>query len=460
MPEISAAQLQEWTSGIWSSKPSTNIGSVVHDSRQMRPDALYVAIRGERFDGHDFIENAFELGGSAALVEKGRALPGRACLEVEDTSRALLDLAAGYRSLLGGLIVGITGSAGKTTVKELIVSILSQRGDTCATPGNWNNQVGMPLSLLAMERSDNFGVFEVGMNQPGEIGLLSGILKPICGVLTSIGMGHVGAFESVDGIADEKVQLLRALPPEGVAILDRDSRRFDFCCASTDARIVSCSLREEQADYFGQPNDDGSMLTVVDRLHDRTFSIPMPLPGSHMMRNVMQAIAVAGECGVSSQEIVQGLQDFDPPAMRWQTEQVAGRTVINDAYNANPVSMRSAIKTFAGMNGFSEKWLVLGSMRELGGYERDAHLAVGSELSRYTWRGLIVVGEIAYGIAVGAAAEGAAIGCVYQVQTVEEASEILREQAGADAGVLLKASRLDRLERVLDELREPAGERS
>ena len=451
MPEFNATQLAIWTRGVWSRKPLVPLGAVIHDTRQMTAGALYVAIPGERFDGHTFISDAVELGAAGVLCSTGRAVEGVPCLEVDDPLQALLDMSRGYRRELNGLITGITGSAGKTTVKDLITLMLSQRGSTASTPGNWNNHIGLPLSILGMQRSDDFGVFEVGMNRPGEIAPLSQVLNPLCGVITSIGLGHAGAFNSVEEIVQEKAELIRALPPEGVAVLDRDSSRYAFLASQTQARVVGCSLREH-SDYFGQPNEDGRILVIEDRARGEMFDLPMPLPGTHMMRNVMQAVAVVREFGASVEEMKAGVETFAPSSMRWEEVPIGDRTVINDAYNANPLSMRSAIKAFAGLPGAGEKWLVLGAMREMGLHEEHSHRFVGSFLSKYAWDGLIAVGETAERIADAAEDAGAEIGKVFRAEDTTQAARILMETSSPDARIFLKASRGEKLETVLIEM--------
>lgn len=454
--DFSADTLQVWTRGRWTQKPAGPITRIIHDTREMKKDALYVAIPGERFDGHDFIPSAMELGACAVLCSVGRGLEGVPCLEVEDPEKALLDLAQGHRQQLRDLIVAITGSAGKTTVKDLLAAMLSQRGRTAATRGNWNNNIGMPLSLLQMEPGDDFGVFEVGMNRPGEIRALVNVLQPLVGLVTSIGLGHAGAFRALEEIAEEKSSLLYDLPPHGVAIIDVDSRWEDFLRDATDARIVGISLHKEEAEYFGQPGPDGKTLQVKDRAHNETFVLPLPSPGTHMMRNVLQATAAAREFGLTAEEVADALENFEGPAMRWEEVPVGNRLIINDAYNANPVSMRVAIKTFAGLGNPQEKWLVLGGMRELGRFSEHSHSEVGRGLSKYTWAGLVVVGQEAHLIADAAEEMGAAIGQVHRVNSIAEAVAVVKAHAGDRAGILLKASRADRLEGVLAGLQKEA----
>ncbi len=449
MPTFPPSDLAAWTAGTWTRLPEREITAVVHDTRRMGPGALYVALAGEQFDGHAFLPVAPELGAVAAVCARGRSHPALPCLEVSDPLAALRDLAAGHRRRLGGLLIGVTGSAGKTTVKEPIAAMLAQRGGVCRTPGNWNNHIGLPLSLLAMEADDDFGVFELGMNQPGEIAPLAALLRPLCGLITSIGEAHIGAFGSLDGIAHEKAELLRALPPEGLAIHDIDSPWAPLFKDLTPCRIVSCSLRAK-ADFVGQPLDGGQdRMRVQDLRHGLDFDLTLPQPGSHMMRNVLLAVAVARESGLSPGEIAEGLLAFTACPMRWERFEWGGFRIINDAYNANPPSMRGAIKTFAALEGLPEKWVVLGGMAELGDLEASAHRELGAYLARHPWAGLLCVGPVARGIAAGFRDGQGRAAFLAEVPDVAEAARLLLENARPGAGILLKASRSDRLERVL-----------
>jgi len=449
MPRFDAQDLTAWTGGTWTRTPDQAVTRVVHDSREAGPGGLYVALKGERFDGHSFLAAVADTGAAAAVCARGRGIPELACLEVADPQRALEDMARGYRQTLGGLVVGVTGSAGKTTVKDLLACMLMQRGETCKTRGNWNNHIGLPLSLLSMERGDDFGVFEAGMNHAGEIGHLCGILQPLCGLVTSIGEAHLEALGSVEAIAAEKISLLASLPEDGVALVDVDSPWKDQMLARTRARTVTCSLRT-RADYTGQPaGDTAARLQISDGVRGGVFEVTLPLPGTHMMRNVLQAAAVAREFGLSPGEIQAGLQAFAPAPMRWETLRVGTWSVINDAYNANPLSMRSSIKTFARMAAPVEKWLVLGGMNELGAEEARAHRDLGVFIASLGFHGVITVGGKARWIH-----ETAGAGERIHVDTAADAAVAVRGRVGAGAGILVKASRGDRLETVILELQQ------
>jgi UDP-N-acetylmuramoyl-tripeptide--D-alanyl-D-alanine ligase len=441
MPLFRPEDLARWSAGTWTRLPRVPIKLILHDTRAMEAGALFVAIAGERVDGHTFLPALADVGAAGALCVRGRSHPALPCLEVEDPLAALRAIAREYRRHLGGLMIGVTGSAGKTTVKELLAAILAQRGDTCRTRGNWNNDIGLPLSLLRMEESDDFGVFELGMNHAGEIAALARILEPICGIVTSIGAAHLEALGTLEAIAQEKGSLLAALPPEGVALIDLDSPYRDLFRSLTPARVVTCSLHGP-ADYQGGACTEG--LRVVDQVRGLAFELPLPLPGEHMMRNLLQATAIARECGLSPAEIRAGIEAFAPPPMRWESKNIGSWTVINDAYNANPLSMRGALQTLADMSHPQEKWVVLGGMNELGPSEKELHREIGTWLSRQSFAGLIAVGEKATWVA-----ETSAPLPTVCVAHVEAAAEHLRRHAGPGAVILLKASRTLALEKIL-----------
>ncbi len=445
MPVFDAEKLAEWSGGTWTRIPDETVTSIFHDTRKVQPGAMYVAMPGERVDGHDLIDHAIKAGAVAALCLTGRANPAIPCLQVPDTGKALEQLAKGYReSLQPKQMIGVTGSAGKTTVKDFLAAMLSESGSTRCTQGNWNNFVGLPLSLLAMEAHDKFGVFELGMSEPGEIAGLADILQPDAGLITSIGEAHLERLGSVEAIAQEKSSLLEALPSDGMAVLDADSRWFSYAKARCACRIVSVSMLGE-ADYMGEMIETG--LRVRDCRRNETFELPVPFPGEHMLMNLLQAVAMVRECGLSAEMMIRGLEKYAPAPMRWQTVQLQKWKVINDAYNANPLSMRKSIRTFAEVPHAGEKWLVLGGMAELGEAEKELHWVIGKELDGFGFTGVVLVGEKASWMQQGIQKTP-----VILVGSREEAVREMTACVGDNAVLLLKASRSEQLELILQAL--------
>jgi UDP-N-acetylmuramoyl-tripeptide--D-alanyl-D-alanine ligase len=441
MPEFRPGELAQWLSGTWKNGvPEGRITGVTQDTRTLQPGDLYVAIRGDRFDGHDFLGQAFERGAAGALINHDCDWLENPVLAVPDPIAALQDLSMGYRRKWTGTVVGITGSVGKTTVKEMCADVLSMSGETHRTVGNYNNHIGLPLTMLSMPANAPYGVFEIGMNQPGEIGLLSSMLEPGIGIVTDVGSAHRGSFESVEAIAREKARLAEQVAEDGLVILDVDGEWFDVLRRNVRARIVTISLGGD-AEYTGRPSSSGTMI-VGD------YEYSMPQPGEHMMRNALRAIALGLEVGMAPGDIAAGGAKFKAPPMRWETSEVEGITFINDAYNANPLSMRANLKTFAGQPVKGKKWVVIGGMLELGDTAEEEHVALGRFIDTLALDGVITVGEL------GRLVECRSGGAIYHCDEPGEASRILRDNLFANDHVLLKASRGEHLEKVLKYFKE------
>ncbi len=461
--QLDAERLAYWTDGTWMHGTPAVLRGIAHDTRALRPGELYLALIGDRYDGHDFIEEAIRRGAVGAVVARGRVsrLPREwPLLGVRDTREALNDIARGHRRMMTGRIVGVSGSVGKTTVKEMLADVLGVLGPVARTPENWNNDIGLPLSLIRMRPDDRWGVFEVGMNHPGEMKTLCGLMKPDWAVLTTIGPVHMGFFNSVEEIVAEKAELFRALREDGLAFVSSDQTAFAELAAAAPCRVVRVSTGGDQAaDYLLERGaaTDGEMV-VRERKTGASFRYIPPLPGEHMLENTLLAIAVGREAGVAPEPLADALRAYRPPPMRWQVILHGGVRYINDAYNANPVSMRAALRTFAAVGVHGRRWLVLGGMWELGRFERREHLALGREVAKGEWAGLIVVGELGALIAEGAREAGWPAERIIVAAGVEDAAAELQARTGAGDAVLLKASRGERLERVLEAIRQQAAD--
>jgi UDP-N-acetylmuramoyl-tripeptide--D-alanyl-D-alanine ligase len=435
------ADLAAWLSSEWENgAPDCALSGVTQDTRSMEPGDLYVAIRGDQFDGHTFVKNAFEKGAAGALVcddFKGAFGP---VLKVPDTVQGLQDLAAGYRESWDSSVIGITGSVGKTTVKEMCADVLSVLGSCHRTAGNYNNHLGLPLTMLRKPQEVKFGVFEIGMNHPGEIGPLTDLLRPSIGIITDICNAHREAFRSLEAIAEEKTELVAHLPSSGLAILDRDSEWFELMSSRTSARVITFSFTGK-GNYNGCAVEDGV-------LELNGYRYKMPQPGAHMMRNAIRAIVLGLEFGLNPDDIEKGLNRFIAPPMRWQESEINGIQFINDAYNANPLSMRAGLKTFTELPGTGAKWVVVGGMRELGDTADEEHAALGRYIATLDLDGVIIAGELGQGILC----EG--VESVFYCPDAGDAAEILKKHLSEGDRVLLKASRGEHLEQVLNQFKE------
>jgi UDP-N-acetylmuramoyl-tripeptide--D-alanyl-D-alanine ligase len=442
MPEFHPDELAQWVSGPWKNgRPEEPITGVSKDTRTLMPGDLYIALRGDHFDGHDFVADAFSKGAAGALVDDGFQGSDGPLLQVPDTLAGLQDLARGYRrKWLGTTVVAITGSVGKTTVKEMCADVLSMQGTTHRTAGNYNNHIGLPLTMLALPETAKYGVFEIGMNRPGEIGPLAEMLEPTIGIMTDIGSAHQENFDSLEEIALEKARLLEQLPASGSVILDCDSEWFPLMKNHTCAGVLTVSL-EGVADYSGQKTGSSAMRV-------NGFDYALPLPGEHTMRNALRAIALGLGLGMAPADIAAGLRKFKLPPMRWETSEVRGVHFINDAYNANPLSMRANLQTFSDLSGAGKKWAVVGGMLELGDIAEEEHAKLGRFIDGLGFDGVIGVGPLARWIAC----KGTPL--FFQTTEAAEAAQILKEHLRPGDRVLLKASRSEQLEQVLEHFKE------
>jgi UDP-N-acetylmuramoyl-tripeptide--D-alanyl-D-alanine ligase len=448
MPEFRPDELSQWVSGLWKNgMPDDPVTGVSNDTRTIQPGNLYVAIRGENFDGHDFVRQAFEKGAGGALVSERFEWSENPVLHVPDTIGGLQEMARGYRKKWFGTIVGITGSVGKTTVKEMCADVLSMRGEAHRTVGNYNNHIGLPLSMMNMPYATPHGVFEIGMNHPGEIAPLAGLLQPNIGIITDIGNAHREHFQSMEEIALEKARLAEQVPESGMVILDRDSEWFSLIRDHTCAGVITVSM-ESDADYVGHATAP-SVLSVESRtsnLKPHTFSLP--LPGEHMMKNALRAIALGLELEMEPTVIAEGLNNFKLPAMRWEESDVLGIKFINDAYNANPLSMHANLRTFAALPGSGKKWAVVGGMRELGDTSEAEHAGLGRFIDELGLDGVVAVGELGKNIICRGTDR------FFHVPNAEKAAQILKDHLHPGDRVLLKASRGERLEQALKHFKE------
>lgn len=452
---MNVCDFEAWTGGTWTLPPTFPITKVTQDSRQVSLGALYVALKGEHHDGHDFVSAAFRSGATAAVVRRGWQPPadvaGLPLLCVEDPAQALQALAKGYRATLKGRVLGITGSAGKTTLKELTAAMCSGAGQTAATPGNYNNEVGLPLSLLSVPEAAAFAVIEAGISHPGDMDPLADAMRPDAAAVACIGPAHIEYFGSEQAIAAEKAKLLATVPPEGYAVLPLECAEYTTLAAACACRIVTCSLKDERADWYGEPLAKG--VIRVRHAEEPAVLLETGLAGEHNASNALVAYALARESGISAAEALAGLKRFKPPAMRWETVRAGYLTAINDAYNANPLSMRAALETFAGTEVPGEKVVCVGDMLELGDAADARHRAVGEASGNGPWRLLAAVGPASRALLEGAIRAGYPASQTVWFATTAEAAEALPLLLQPGDTLLLKASRGMRLEQILDALR-------
>jgi UDP-N-acetylmuramoyl-tripeptide--D-alanyl-D-alanine ligase len=371
----------------------TEITGVAIDTRKLQPGELFVAIKGERVDGHDYLAEAAARGAIAALVTRrvDSALPQ---VLVDDTALALGDLASAVRAQRDVRVVGITGSNGKTTVKTLVASILSRHGRTHVSAGNYNNELGLPLSLLAMPQDTEYAVLEMGAGKPGDISYLAAIARPDIGLVTLIAPAHLARMGSIEGVAETKGALYQALPADGIAVINADDSFASFFGGLAGARRVLRFGLEQPADIGAdviEQRVDGSRFVLSTPQGDA--AVALPLPGRHNIANALAATAVALALEVPLDTIVAGLEHVPGVPGRLRRQLMAnGWALIDDSYNANPSSMAAAIDTLLLADG--ERWLVLGDMAELGADARTLHADIGKRARERGVDRLFAVGPL------------------------------------------------------------------
>jgi UDP-N-acetylmuramoyl-tripeptide--D-alanyl-D-alanine ligase len=428
---------------------------VALDSREVRPGDLFVALSGERADGHDFLASAFSAGASGALVGREGDHGGPAVV-VADTSRALLNLAADERRDLRATIVGITGSTGKTSVKDLTATVLATRFRVHASPRSFNTEVGVPITLLSAESEADVIVCEMGSRGLGHITLLTEAARPDVGVVTNVGLAHMEMFGTRQAVADAKAELVESLPEDGIAILNADDpvvRSFDTRTAARVIRFGTATDADVRArdlvlDGEGRPSFTLATSAGVER-------VELSLSGEHMAWNALAAAACGIGLGLTAGECAAALKEARVSPWRMEVLQTpAGLRVLNDAYNANPASMAAALRTARVMAGEGRCVAVLGEMAELGSISVEEHERVGELVARLGIERLITVGDAAQVIAVAAVRVGVEPERVTRCSTVEGALEAVASHARPGDLVLVKASRVVGLERLAERLME------
>jgi len=468
--EASAAEIQ-------TGPADAVVKNVCTDSRQAKAGDLFLALRGERFDGHDFIGEVAAKGVAAIVVERNHGnatgspasapagAPGKfagadagapgscAMLAVDDVRAAFGKIAAAYRQQFDLPVVAVGGSNGKTTVKELLASVLRQKFSTLWSEASFNNDIGVPTTLLRLETSHQVAVLEAGTNHPGELAPLVKMIAPKFGVITNIGREHLEFFGDVAGVAQEEGWLAELLPPDGILFVNGDSEWSDSIAARTKAKVVRVGFGEK-SDWCAKKirlDKNGVTFQVVAPKAELGGEYRVNLLGKHQAVNSLFAIAIGAELGLNRAEIQRGLAECPPPKMRLNFFEAGGVRVLDDCYNANADSTIAALETLCGLPFQGRRVAVLGDMNELGTHSAAAHAEVGRRAAELGLGQLVAVGKMA--AVTAQAARTAGLTRVFEFAEVEGALRAMKNILKPGDVVLLKASRGVQLERIAEVLK-------
>jgi UDP-N-acetylmuramoyl-tripeptide--D-alanyl-D-alanine ligase len=438
--------------------PETEYRGISTDSRTVKPGEIFLALKGDTFDGHDFISEVINKGALGVVVQSGRLVSQSKkdfiVIEVQDTLDALGECAAHYRQLYGIPLVAVTGSNGKTTTKEMIAAILSTKRRVLKNQGNFNNLIGLPLSLLKLSSAHDVGVFELGMNRRGEIARLVEIVHPTVGVVTNVGPVHLEYLKTIDEVAEAKGELFQKLSSEATAIINQDDPWIENLSSRFSGKKITIGMKnpgDVTARNIVPVGADGMRFNLVIR--EKTLPVFLPMIGAH---NVMNALAAAGAVTALGEDpamIPEGLKNFRNLNLRQQLITLPeGITIINDTYNANPVSMKKALETFSLLQGSSRGIIILGDMLELGPHAAALHRELGHEVAKMGVSLLLIMGKFSSEVREGALSGGLPSPSIYIGKNHQHLIDFLRGVLKQGDLVLVKGSRGMAMEKVVEGL--------
>jgi UDP-N-acetylmuramoyl-tripeptide--D-alanyl-D-alanine ligase len=457
--QLSAEMVLAATKGVlMQGDRATSFAGVSTDSRTIRPGELFCALRGENFDGHRFFAEALDRGARGAVVAHevdASADPAVVLIKVTDTLQALGDLALHWRRRHPIPLVAVVGSNGKTTTKEMIAAILGKKYKVMKNAGNLNNLIGLPLSLLTINSTYGVAILEMGMNRKGEILRLTEIADPDVGILTNIGPAHLEGLGSIEGVMEAKGELIKGMGARGRFVFNSDDARATELAKGFPGARQSFGIRNP-ADWQAaaiRTRADGGVTFQLQGPAGRT-PVSLQVMGRHQVYNALAAAAASALLGAGIDDIKEGLEGFTPPAMRMELQVLGkGIKVINDAYNANPQSMEAALLTLGELAG-GRKIAVLGDMWELGAQAAEAHQELGRAVKEYGVDLLFLLGRFAPQVAAGAEKAGMALQKIRIGEDHRSVGLMLARTVKKGDWVLVKGSRIMRMEEIIKELRE------
>jgi len=451
MNRLSIFQIAEFAGAVVSSGDGKRfIDKISTDSRTLKRGELFVALRGENFDGHNFVESAAKAGAAGAIVDstwKGKVPENFALILAEDPLQAYQKLAANYRRSLSLKVVAITGSNGKTSTKDFAAAVLARGFRVTKTEGNFNNHVGLPRTILEATSQDEVAVWEIGMNHPGEVAALAKLAAPDVAILTNIGVAHIEFMGSREAIAVEKGALVEAVDAQGTVILNADDPFTASIAARARAKVILAGttagmIRASEISQSGSGTD----FTMLEGAH--RCRAQLPVPGLHMVQNAMLAVAAGRVFGLSLEDCAAGLVAAPLTKARLQIKEIHGVHFIDDTYNANPESMKAALRTLVELDADGKRIAVLGEMGELGSESERGHREVGETAATFGIDQLITIGDL--GELIARAAQAGGLEKTTAVRSTSEAAELLGEIAELGDLILVKGSRSARTERVIE----------
>ncbi len=470
---LSRVEMAEAVGGAWSSWPSVDATGIATDTREWMERKLFIALRGDRFDGHAYLADAFAKGAVGAVIDRSwsdRDGGYGPVLRVDNTRTALAKIASAWRKSLSALTVSaVTGSAGKTTTRRLIEAACAMRGETVVSLKSFNNDIGVPLTLLSARRTHRFLVAEIGMNHPGEILPLAQLVSPRVAVVTMAGRAHLEGMGSLEAVAKEKASIFLALPAmgcavmpseagplsdaiEGIGLAHRGIRQIRFGgCDRADVRLIE---RRPSSAGSQRLSMRVSAAILPQGSKDRRVEFDCALPGEHNARNAASALAAALALGVDLDDAIRGIASVVPSEMRFVREEHRGVTFFNDTYNANPDAMLAALRTFAELTvNASRRVALLGEMRELGSDAAQLHREIGKEAAATSLDAIIAVGPFATEVKDAYQHGGGRGAAMAFAEFGSDAMDAALSHATPGTHVLVKGSRGARMERFLAEFR-------
>lgn len=428
-----------------------SISNVSTDSRNILVNTLFIALKGERFDGHDYADIAFNNGAVALVVERPLAL-NLPQIIVKDCHQGLGQLGALVRDNLAPFCLALTGSNGKTSVKEMVATIIGQQHQVLYTSGNFNNDIGVPLTLLRLSQGDEFGVFELGANHLGEINYTSSLVRPKVALVNNVASAHLEGFGSLDGVAKAKLEIFNHLDPQGTAIINTDDHYASMMLEATShynhitfgidnpANVKASELKA----------DDLGCFSFTMTIEHKSYFVCLPLAGKHQVANALAATAMCLAAGFSPEEIIKGLASIKPVKGRMQPHRLGRLLIVDDTYNANPASVGVAIDWLEKMNG--QRILVLGNLAELGENASLLHSQLGAMAKRRGIDALFCLGDLSQ-------SASQAFGCEHYVELDILVQQLIRQinRVPGSVTVLVKGSRSSSMERVVEALNAAYG---